>query len=403
MMWSEGGQVDRLGFAGMRGGGKGGAQQQSTTDTSVHLPAWLDEASQQAVGMAQDLSQRPYTPYTGQIVAQPGADTTQAYQQVRDLQGQAQPAFDASQAAYQGMLGQVAPITAQGLNQGTNQLFGNYQQNVMNPAQGLLGGFASQGPATAQGVASNAQQLMNPYTQNVIDPALAAGQQQLALANQGIAGQAANVGAFGGSRQGVAEGNAAAQTALGTQQQIGNMLTQGWGQATGQGLSLAQQAAQQGLSSSQFLAGLGQQGYNAAASQAGNMANTNLQAGLTSAQQLPGVALQQQGEAQKEASMMQTIGAAQQQQQQQNLNAQMGQFYEQQGWPVQNLDVLLSAVGGVPYGTSSTGVSTAPKQTKNLAGGVLGGAASGAAMGTAIAPGYGTAVGAVAGGILGAL
>jgi hypothetical protein len=115
--------------------------------------------------------------------------------------------------------------------------------------------------------------------------------------------------------------------------------------------------------------------------------------------------------------MLQTIGSAQQQQDQQNLNAQMGQFYEQQGWPVQNLDILLSGVGGVPYGTSSQGAATPSytPQTRNPITGAIGGAASGAALGGALGsaaagaaagsviPGWGTAIGAVAGGILGAL
>ena len=191
------------------GGSKGGSKT-TTTDTSgssqTQLPDWLTGAAQQAVGMATNLSQTPYTPYTGEMVAGQTPDQTQAYQQIRDLQGSANPAFNASAQAYNGLLGSAAPITAGGVNANTNQLYGNYAQNVMQPAAGLLGGFASQGPATAQGVASNAATLMNPYTSNVINPALAAGQQQLALANQGIAGQANNVGAFGGSRQGRGRG-----------------------------------------------------------------------------------------------------------------------------------------------------------------------------------------------------
>jgi hypothetical protein len=385
---------------------KGGSEPtQGVTNTSTQLPDWLNAGSQQAVGMAQDLSQRPYTPYTGQIVAQPGADTTQAYQQVRDMQGDQSGAYDASKAAYSGMLGQVAPITTDQLNQGSNQLFGNYQQQVMNPAGGLLGNYvAGAGPATAQGVGLNAQTLMNPYSQNVIDPTLAAGEQARQMGRQTIAGNAANVGAFGGSRQGVAEGVSDAQFNLGTQQQIGNMLTTGWGQALTPAYNLASQQAQQGLAAGQYLGTLGQQGYNAAASAGQNLANTNLQAGLTSAAGLPGVATAEQLGAQKDASMLQTIGSAQQQQDQQNLNAQMGQFYEQQGWPVQNLDILLSGVGGVPYGTSSFGQGTPSytPQKKNALGGIAGGAATGAAIGATFG-GVGAPVGAVAGGILGAL
>jgi len=381
--------------------------QTTTTDTNTatQIPDWLTNAAQGAVGTAQDLSQRPYTPYTGQIVAQPGADTQQAYQQVRDMQGQTAPAFDASQAAYGNLLGQVNPVTAGGVNQVANQLYGNYQQNVMNPAQGLLGGYLQGGPATAGQVGANAQALMSPYAASVIAPALQAGQQQLALANQGIAGQANNVGAFGGSRQGVQQGVAEAQTALGTQQYVGNMLNTGWGQALTPAYGLAQQAGQQGYGAAGTLAGLAQTGYGNAATQAGGIANTNLQAGLTAAGALPGVATAQQTAQQKDASLLQTIGAAQQNQSQQDLNAQMGQFYEQQGWPIQNLDVLLSALGGVPYSTSNQGTSTQTANlNKNAAGGALGGALSGAATGAAVSGGnpYVAAGGAVIG-LLGGL
>ena len=84
MMWSEGGQIDHLAFAGLRGGGKGGggggSSGSSWNYSSTSVPDWLNNASQQAVGQAQQLSQRPFDPYTGQMVATPGADTAQAYQ-----------------------------------------------------------------------------------------------------------------------------------------------------------------------------------------------------------------------------------------------------------------------------------------------------------------------------------
>ena len=373
------------------------------TSSSNQIPDWLTNAAQQAVTTGQSLSQRPYDPYTGQIVATPGADITQSYQQVRDMQGQQAPAFDAAKGAYGNLIGQVNPITAGGVNDIAGQLYGGYQQNVLSPAQGLLGQFAAGGPATAQQVGANASALMSPYAQQVIDPTIAAGQQQLALANQKIAGQAANVGAFGGSRQGVNEGVATAQTALGTQQQIGNMLQTGWGQALTPASQLALQGGQQAYGAAGLLSNLASTGYGNAATQAGNIANLNLQGGLNAASGLTGAATAEQLANQKDASLLQTIGAGQQNQQQQQDNAAMSQFYEQQGWPVQNLDLLLGTLGGVPYSTNSTGTSSqTATSSKNVAGGAAGGALSGAATGAAFGP-YGAAAGAVVGGLLGAL
>ena len=338
------------------GGGKGGSQNTTTTSTqnqSTNIPDWLTNASSQAVGYAQQLAGAQYQPYTGQIVANQSPDTQQAYSEIEGLQGSANPAFQQSAQAYGGLLGQAAPQTAAGINQLSNQLYGNYQQNVLNPAQGLLGGYLQGGPATAGQVGANAQALMSPYAASVIAPALQAGQQQLALANQGIAQQANNVGAFGGSRQGVQEGVAAAQTSLGTQQQIANMLNSGWGQALTPAYGLAQQAGQQGYNAATGLAGMAQSGYGAAQTAGQNLANTNLQAGLTAAQMLPQQAVQQAQLGQQQAGALQAAGTAQQQYQQQLLNAQMGQFYSAQQQPYTNLDTLLSAVGGVPYSTTS--------------------------------------------------
>jgi len=387
-------------------GGKsgGGGQQTTQTQTSTKIPEWLETAAQGAVGQAQDLSQRAYTPYGGQIVAGTTPDSQQAYDQVRAMQGQGQGLYDQSAAAYQGMLGQAQPQTADQINQLSNSLYGNYQQQVMNPAQGLFGSYLQNaGPATAQMVTDNALQIMDPYSRAVLDPALQMGRQELAKSMQGIAGQANNVGAFGGSRQGVQEGVATAQQAIGAGQLTGDLLQKGWGMALTPAYNLANQASTQGYNAANLMTQLGQQGYQNAQGVGQGIANTNLSAGLNAAQNLPGVATAQQKANQLDASLLQTTGAAQQQQAQQQLAAQMGQWYEGQDWPVQNLNILLGALGGVPYGTDSSSLSTGPKQTKNAAGGAAGGALSGAAMGTAIMPGWGTAIGAVAGGLLGGL
>jgi hypothetical protein len=378
----------------------------ATTNTSQVIPDWLAQTGQNAVSRAEDLSNRPYTPYTGEMVAPQSADTLQSYQQVRDLQGQGAPAFGQSLDAYGRLVGSAAPITAGGVNANTNSLYGNFNQNVMNPAQGLLGGYLNGGPATAQQVGQNAATLMSPYARNVIDPTLAAGEQAREIARQKIAGNAANAGAFGGSRQGVAEGVSDAQTLLGTQQQIGQMLNTGWGQALNSGTQLGLQAGQQGYGAATGLANLGAAGYANAAAAGQGIANTNLNAGLAAAAGLPGAATAQQTYGKTDASMLQAIGADQQNYGQRVDNAGYGQYLDEQGWPVQNLDLLLGAVGGVPYSTQGTGFNT-QQQTlnKNMAGGILGGALSGATTGAAVSAGnpYVAAAGAVVGGISGAL
>jgi hypothetical protein len=241
-------------------------------------------------------------------------------------------------------------------------------------------------PATAGQVGANATALMSPYAQQVIDPTIAAGQRQLALANQGIAANAVNAGAFGGTRQGVAEGQAMANTALGTQQQIGNMLTGGWNSALTPAYNLASQGSAQGLTAAMGLGNLLNSGFTNAQQTAYGMGGQNLNAGLAAAQNLPTVASAQQAYGQKDAGLMQTIGGAEQAQQQNIDTSNMGNFFAGQNWPVQNLDLLTSTLGGVPYSTSGTGTGTQQQTTtQNIPGQILGGAAQLAGIGSGLA------------------
>ncbi|HEY2417533.1 MAG TPA: hypothetical protein VGH84_06410 [Steroidobacteraceae bacterium] len=387
------------------GGGKSSSSSYSTGTTSTNIPDWLTSASQGAVQNAQAIAATPYSPYTGQIVADTPADTQAAYQAVRNMQGQYDPSYTAAQNAWGGVLGNLQSQTPDQQNAMTNALYGNYGQNVFNPAAGLLGQYMQQGPATAQQVGQNAMTLMSPYEAAVINPSLKLAQQSLAQ-NLGTIGSAANqAGAFGGARQGVMEGTAQSQAALGEGQMVGNLLNQGWQTAMTPATQVALQGGQQGYNAATGLAGMLGTGYQNAQQQAANMMNVNTGLGTTAAQQLPQIATAQQAADQKNASLLQSIGAAQQNQQQTELNAQIGQYWQQQEYPYQQESELLSALSSVPYSTSGTytsyGTDTG-SSSKNTAAGVMGGAATGASIGAAFG-GVGAPIGAVAGGLLGAL
>lgn len=379
MWWSEAGQPDHLTFAGLRGGSKGGSQQATTqqsgsTNTSgtslTQLPPWLDTAAQQAVGTAQTLSQNPalFNPYQGQQVADVGAGTQAAWNAVTggsptQTAGQIGDASNTILNAVQGTAGPAQQAAIQG---------------GMSNAAGLLGQFSGLGPATAGQIGANAQTLMSPYAQSVIAPTMALGQQALAQNLQQIGAGANQAGAFGGSRQGVQEGVAQAQTALGESNILGNLLNTGWNQALNPAMQTALQA--------------GQEGYGAS----GTLAQGAIQGGQQLGQDIQGQALAAlqagQGLPQQQISNLSAVGAQQQAQQQALLNAQMGTYYGQQQQPVQNLDLLLSAVSGVPYGTSgistgqgySTGTGTTTQQTNpgllNQITGGIGLAAKGASL-----------------------
>jgi hypothetical protein len=345
MRFNEAGQIDHLAFGGVYKS-KGGSQQttqQGTSNTSgtsqTELPSWLTGAAQQAVGTAQTLSQDPnlFTPYGGQQVADvsPGTQAGWNYGTGTDPTGMARQIGGTTGDIYSAISGMALPQQQQYLQQGLGQ------------AQGLLGGWAGQGPASAQGVAQDAQSMMTPYANAVIAPTLQLGQQALAQNLQQVGANANQAGAFGGSRQGVMEGMAQAQGALNEQNVLGNLLNTGYGQALTQAGSLANTRQQLGESAASTLG----QMYGTAGGQLAGYGQTDLSNALSTGSGLPQQYLQN----------LLGIGGLQQSQQQAGLNAAMGNYYGQQQQPVQNLDLLLSAVSGVPYGT--TGQTTGTGQT----------------------------------------
>ena len=190
-----------------RGSSGGGGQQQTTQQ--VVLPDWL-QAAGSAVGQhgADPRQSRLHSRIPDESVAPLTPDQTQAYSEIEGMQGGTQPAY----------------------------------QTAENAATGLLSGAQ---PLTAAGIGADATTLMNPYTSAVVDPSVALMRQQLAQTTQGIDANAANVGAFGGSRQGVEEGTAQSQEALQAGQLAGGLLQSGYGQAltTAQGIAQANQQA----------------------------------------------------------------------------------------------------------------------------------------------------------------
>lgn len=414
MMWTPGGQIDHLSFSGLRSGGKGGSKTSSssgttTSSSSTQIPDWLSAQSAEAVAMAQDIATQPQSNalYTGQMVADVPTATQQAYQDVWNMQGMTDPAYNTANSIYSGLLSGAQLETPDAQNAITNSLYGNYASNVISPAesylssaysnaanldleslgygQSLLSPYMSQGPATAQNVASNAQQLMSPYTGAVIAPTLALGQQTLAQNLQSIGAAANQAGAYGGSRQGIEEGVAQAQSALGSEQYLGNLLNTQWGNALSTGTSIAEQGAQEGYGAAGLLAGqagtaaqnlgsFGQTaasalaqmlegGYNTSQAAAQSMQNTNLQTGLTATNALTTNAQNQANEAAKEAAMMQSIGTSQENQQQNELNAAYDNWVNYQEDPYNKLDAWLSAISSVPYGTTTSGTSSSTGKT----------------------------------------
>jgi hypothetical protein len=193
-----------------RGGGSGGGEQRTVQTTQ--LPPFIEQAGEQALARATDVSNRPYEANPYATVVPQSADTTAAYDTVRNLQGATDPAYQAAQGAITGggLLGSVAPITTGQVNTDTAA-------------------------------------LMNPYLTAVVDPTVTQMRQGLAQSLGRERANASNVGAFGGSRLGVQEGTAQSQEALGEGQLVGGLLSGGYSQAqqAAQALEARNQAAGQ--------------------------------------------------------------------------------------------------------------------------------------------------------------
>ena len=205
-------------------------------------------------------------------------------------------------------------------------------QNVNTlAASGLQGAGATTAAGMGFNSAKAANAYANPFQQNVIQ-----GLQKDALTNyqQGVnqlGAEATAAGAFGGSRHGVAQGTMAANTQNELNQQIGNLRYQGYSDA------MSRAAADQ-----QMRMG--------AANQLANLSNLGFGMGQTINQNM----LQQ--------------GAMQQALQQMAMDKAASQYAGYQQSPYTALTALTGALGGTPYGstTTSTGTQTTPTQSRSL-------------------------------------
>jgi hypothetical protein len=220
-----------------------------------------------------------------------------------------------------------------------------YQQSSDAYTQALQGTTAA-GAYQPQNVqagtaAGGINTYMNPYTQQVIDTSMADLERQRQMQQNQLGQQASAAGAFGGSRQGIAE----AETNRAFAQQGGQLAAQ----LRQQGFNTALGASQQDVSN-QMQAALANQG---AGFQAANL-------GLNAANQLGN--LSQQG-----FNMGQSIGNQQWQQGlfQQGLNQQLindirNQYSGFTGSPTAGLNTYMGGLGGANMGQQTQTTTSNP-------------------------------------------
>jgi hypothetical protein len=301
------------------GGGGGGDAPQPTTSitesgptvenrtSSTKLPGYINANTQDIVSKARAIGDTPYQAYTGQRVADFTPDMLTAMERMRN----------------QGVAGEIDQ--ASGL-------------------AGLAGQRASDYGMFQEGV----QQYMNPYMQNVVDVERRKAQEASDRQSAALSGQAAKMGAFGGS------GAALQQRAL------------------------TRDTAQQ-------LSDIQSQGLNKAYESAANQYNTGITNMLSASGQLGGLGTTRFGQETDLIKNLGTSGDIQRQREQALLDVDYGNFAEKRDYAAKQLALQKALSSGLEYDTSTSSRSVSqPGKTvtqKVAAGGIVGGYADGGMVG----------------------
>jgi hypothetical protein len=212
------------------------------------------------------------------------------------------------------------------------------QQGAEAMGQGIGAlGTAQQGAAGAVYDPNSYKDFMDPYTEDVIAATQADIARQGAMQQNQIGAGAARSGAFGGSRQGIAEGEIA-RNVMDQQARTGSQLrSQGFAQAQ----TAAQQAAQQQLRQAQLTGQLGQT-VGALGSATAGLGQLGQQMGVQDINTLLG------------------IGGLQQQSSQQALDVARANELAQQALPYQQVGFMSDIFRGVPALQQTTSTTTTP-------------------------------------------
>jgi len=215
----------------------------------------------------------------------------------------------------------------------------NYQQANLNPAVNTIGAGINQLYAgTGQYDPNSVSAFMNPYQSQVIDQAMQEINRQAQIQGLQRNAQAVGAGAFGGSRQAIANAEANRNTQQLQNQTIANLMSQGYTQAQAQSQAAYEAGQQRDIAAGQAL---GQQGA-----------------------QLGTLNLQQAGLGQQAAQNMGTLAG-----QRGQLASQQANIYNQQASAYGQLGQGIGTLAGQQFGVGqqiAQGLGQAGAQMGNL-------------------------------------
>jgi hypothetical protein len=380
------------------GGDSGGPQ---TVTNRTELPPWLEDITKENLSLAQKVADRPYVPYTGQRISGFTPEQEQAFRLVQSGVGATEPIYGQAYGALSNVANyapsNVLPsmVGYQGVSTGG---VGPYER-VSAPS------VAAQDVQAQNFLQGNISGYINPYVENVESRAVEAANRTLQQEKNVIAANAARAGAFGGSRQGLAEGVATAETARNVGDLSARLRADAFNQAAA--LQAADQARalqaslanqQANLSAGTTTAQLAQQAqlanqaagmrtgeFNVDRALQASLANqsagirtgetnvgqmlqaqlANQQAGSTgaglrlqAASGLSNMANQYQQARQQEAALVENVGQQRQAQAQAALDEAYARFLEERNYPIEGLNLRLAATTATPYGSTQTQTKT---------------------------------------------
>jgi len=205
--------------------GKG--KQAESTVTQQSIPKEFFPYFDRLLARTEEASAQGYTPYTQPRLAGTTADTQAAYGLTRDIAARGTPASDAAMGVYQGNISQADAAMGQtpyqfsqyqGLTAGQADPYAGFRAGQAEPysdfsafqadpyANFREGQFSEFGyDPTEKMTAETASQYMDPFLRNVLDVQKDKAREDYQIAQAGRNASAVGAGAFGGSRQQVAE------------------------------------------------------------------------------------------------------------------------------------------------------------------------------------------------------
>lgn len=320
----------------------------TTSETRSTISGPATNAATSLFNTAVNVGNQGYQSYPNERVAGLTPDQYTAIANARGISGQNQGLFNQLSGLVQGGLQARQPDQAAMSGGAANS------NKLANSGIGAINKLAVAFPD------ANIAAYMNPYTQEVLDPAIRDLARQSEQQRQALVGRSAMTGSFGGSRNALAQ----AQAAQDTQEAIGDL-------SANERARAFTAATEQFRADQQAIPGLYAAGQNLINNAQGATVNADnfRRLGYQDIQNLMG---SNQGRLATEVNPLLTVGGLDQGVNQARADAGYQDFTNSQNWGLRQIDALARAFGAGTGATGQTTTSTVTPPQPNAIGQVVG-------------------------------